>query len=272
MIAHASISEHGNTGWDGRAKAGDQTGREVYTRTFFNKPWNIMLRCKNSKVALKASKIAVKLAHSNLVGYDQSERNTLYKALKKNNWDVDAYIKSGKKTETDCSAFVYACFCCVLPELRTSGNAPTTATMRAFYRKHGFTVYTSSKYLASDAYLLPGDLLVKEHSHTAMNVSTGSRVAVKLDKPKKDNVASGKLSKTPKFKGLVTADSLAVRTWAGTEHEKLKKKPYIKKGTRVEICDTVKDAKGNPWYYIRIRSLRYGYVYGFSSAKYIQKM
>lgn len=33
MIAHASISENRNTGWDGKAKAGDQTGREVYTRS-----------------------------------------------------------------------------------------------------------------------------------------------------------------------------------------------------------------------------------------------
>lgn len=85
------------------------------------------------------------------------------------------------------------------------------------------------------------------------------------------NTAS-KLNKTPKHKGIVTADSLAVRVWAGTEHEKLKKKPYIKKGTRVEICDTIKDAEGNPWYYIRIRSLRYGHIYGFSSAKFIKQV
>lgn len=271
MIVHASISEHGNTGWDGRAKAGDQTGREVYTRAFYRKPWNIMLRYKDAGIALKASKIAVKLAHSNLVGYDQSERNTLYKALKKHNWDVDAYIRSGKKTETDCSAFVYACFCCVVPGMRSSGNAPTTATMRAVYRKHGFGVYVSDKYLSSDAYLKPGDVLVKEHGHTAMNVSTGSKVTVKADKPKKDNSGSVAINKSPKFKGIVTAESLSVRTWAGTEHAHIKSKPYIKKGTRVEICDTIKDSKGDPWYYIRIKRFARGYVHGFVSAKHIKK-
>ena len=82
MLVHASISENGNAGWDGKAKTGDQTGREVCTRSFYKKPWNVMLRYKDSSVASKASKIAIKLAKSNLVGYDQSERNTLYKALK----------------------------------------------------------------------------------------------------------------------------------------------------------------------------------------------
>ena len=53
MLVHASISENGNAGWDGKAKTGDQTGREVCTRSFYKKPWNVMLRYKNSSVASK---------------------------------------------------------------------------------------------------------------------------------------------------------------------------------------------------------------------------
>lgn len=173
-ICHASIDEH-NSAKNGAA--GDQTGKEVCTRDWYSKPWRIMLRYKDANIAKQAAAIAVKLANSNLVGYDQNQRNTLYQALKKNNFNVDAYIKSGVKTETDCSAFVYACYCCVISGMRADGNAPTTSSMKSFYLKYGFTVYTSSTYVSSSSALQVGDVLVKPGSHTVMvagGTSSGS--------------------------------------------------------------------------------------------------
>lgn len=76
-----------------------------------------------------------------------------------------------------------------------------------------------------------------------------------------------KPSKTPKFVGKVTANSLNVRTWAGTENAKLKSYPMLAKGNLIDVCDTVKSKDGNPWYYIRIA----GKYFGFVSAKYIKK-
>lgn len=166
-LVHASIAETGGTGWDGKAKAGDQTGKEVCVRSWYSKPWNIMLRYPDKTIATKAASAAVKLANSNLVGYDQSERNTLYKALKAVNFDVDAYIKSGKKTETDCSAFVYAVYCCFIPGMRYNSNAPTTDTMKNLFRKCGFVVHTDQNYL-NGKNLINGDILVKENEHTAI--------------------------------------------------------------------------------------------------------
>lgn len=166
-LVHASIAETGGAGQDGKAKAGDQTGKEVCVRSWYSKPWNIMLRYPDKSIAAKAAAAAVKLANSNLVGYDQSERNTLYNALKSVNFDVDAYIKSGKKTETDCSAFVYAVYCCFIPGMRSNGNAPVTSTMKKQFRKWGFVVHTDSKYL-SGSDLINGDILVKESAHTAI--------------------------------------------------------------------------------------------------------
>lgn len=260
MLVHASISENGNAGWDGKAKAGDQTGKEVCTRSFYKKPWNVMLRYKDASIAAKVAKIAIKLAKSNLVGYDQSERNTLYKALKKYNWDVDAYIASGKKTETDCSAFVYACYCCLIPSMRSDSNAPTTSTMRNKFSNHGFSVHTGSKYTGSDAYLKPGDVLIKEGHHTAMNTSTGSKVSGSSSSAAAPN-------KTMKWVGKVTASSLNVRVGAGTDYANIKSYPVINKGEEVSVCDTLKDKKGNDWYYVKIANK----VYGFVSAKYIGK-
>lgn len=166
-LVHASIAETGGAGWDGKAKAGDQTGKEVCVRSWYSKPWDIMLRYPDKSIAAKAAAAAVKLANSNLVGYDQSERNTLYNALKAVNFDVDAYIKSGKKTETDCSAFVYAVYCCFIPGMRSDGNAPVTSTMKNLFSKWGFVVHTGSKYL-SGTDLINGDVLVKESAHTAI--------------------------------------------------------------------------------------------------------
>ena len=77
-----------------------------------------------------------------------------------------------------------------------------------------------------------------------------------------------KPSKTPKFVGKVTANSLNVRTWAGTENARLKSYPMLAKGNLIDVCDTVKAKDGNPWYYIRIA----GKYFGFVSAKYIKKV
>lgn len=77
----------------------------------------------------------------------------------------------------------------------------------------------------------------------------------------------GKIDKTPKWVGKVTADVLNVRTWAGTENSKIKSWPQLKRGNLVDVCDLVHDKDKDPWYYIRID----GRIYGFVSAAYIQR-
>lgn len=71
------------------------------------------------------------------------------------------------------------------------------------------------------------------------------------------------ISKNKKHTGIVTADYLNIREWAGTENKTVSFSP-LKKNTKVDICDTVKDSKGTEWYYIS-----YGGKYGFASSKYI---
>ena len=82
-----------------------------------------------------------------------------------------------------------------------------------------------------------------------------------------ENTASGGLSMKPKWVGEVTAQSLNVRTWAGTDFKNIKSYPTLAKTNLVDVCDTVKAADGSVWYYIRIA----GKYYGFVSAKYIKK-
>lgn len=77
----------------------------------------------------------------------------------------------------------------------------------------------------------------------------------------------GKIDKTPKWVGKVTADVLNVRTWAGTENSKIKSWPQLGYGNLVDVCDLVHDKDKDPWYYVRID----GRIYGFVSAAYIQR-
>lgn len=83
--------------------------------------------------------------------------------------------------------------------------------------------------------------------------------AVKVETPKTTTP-----NKTCKFKGKVTASSLKVRSWAGTEHSHLRS---LKKGTTVEVCDTIKASTGKNWYYIK-----QGGKYGFVCADYIARV
>ena len=94
------------------------------------------------------------------------------------------------------------------------------------------------------------------------------KAAAETKKPAKEPVAETKtINKTCKWKGKVTADVLNVRTWAGTRNPNIKTYPTIKKGTTVEVCDSIKASDGITWYYIRIS----GKVYGFVCGRYIAK-
>ena len=122
QIAQASIDEYGNTrgGQPGDqrisvGKKGETNISDWYKRSG---GWDELIRCKDESIAKKAAEYIIKVTNSHLVGYNQGNRNTFYQALKKYNWNIDSYIASGEKTETDCSAYVYAIYCSLIPSLR----------------------------------------------------------------------------------------------------------------------------------------------------------
>lgn len=78
------------------------------------------------------------------------------------------------------------------------------------------------------------------------------------------------LSKTVAWYGVVNTGTLAVRTWAGSENSQLKSYPAISQGTKVGVCETVKDKSGDPWYYVKITGDK-GEKYGFVAAAYVTK-
>lgn len=85
------------------------------------------------------------------------------------------------------------------------------------------------------------------------------------DKPGSE---SDGISFTPKWVGVVTADLLNVRSWAGTQYANIKSWPQLAEGNLVDVCDTVKGSTGKSWYFVRIA----GKVFGFVSARYIKRV
>lgn len=74
------------------------------------------------------------------------------------------------------------------------------------------------------------------------------------------------LNKTVQWNGVVTADSLNVRTWAGTQSGTCSFSP-LKEAVEVGVCDSVTAADGSIWYYIK-----YNGKYGFVHSGYISKV
>lgn len=173
IIAHASIDENNRVKG---GQAGDQTGREVCTRSWYNKPWGCVIRFKDSTMANRVAECMEKAAANDNIGYDQNQRNTLLREARKYNYDVG---KVKVKCETDCSALVsVACMYAGIPESRLTlnGNCATTRTLKQILKNTGeVDIYTTAIYTARSDKLLRGDILLKEGSHVAVVIKTDNK-------------------------------------------------------------------------------------------------
>lgn len=68
-------------------------------------------------------------------------------------------------------------------------------------------------------------------------------------------------SKVRKFVGKVNKNNAPVRKNPGKKYAQLTSYPTLNKGNLIDVCDTVKSASGNDWYYICIGGKIYGYIY-----------
>jgi LysM repeat protein len=164
-IGHASVDE--NRKARGGA-SGDQTKKEVCTRTWYNKPWTSVIRPKDSTAAEKIA-IAMEQACANdNIGYDQGQRTTLYAQAKAKNWDIS---KVTTACECDCSSLVAVCVNAA--GIPVSKDIYTGNELAALKATGKFDVYTSVQYVGSDAHLKRGDILLGD-GHTAIVLSDGS--------------------------------------------------------------------------------------------------
>ena len=165
-IAHASIDENKNI--KGGA-AGDQTGREVCIRDWYNKPWSYLIRFKDPEMAEKVAQAMEWAAANYAIGYDQFQRNTLLTKARKYNYNVS---KVTEPCETDCSALVaVACMYAGIPEsvLTLQGNCAHTRNLRQMLKSTGeVEIYSTAPYVTKTDRLKRGDILLKEGSHVVV--------------------------------------------------------------------------------------------------------
>lgn len=194
LIAHASIDERGTTK---NGAAGDQNGKEVCVRKWYNKPWQYLIRFSDEVKADKVARCMEMAAANNFIGYDQNQRNTLLREARKYNYDVS---RVNVPCETDCSALVsVACMYAGVSEsaLTLSGNCATTRTLRACLKSTGLvSVYSSPLYVNGTDRLKRGDILIKEGAHVVVVVSVDKQEIKTLDEIAKEVIA-GKWGNDP---------------------------------------------------------------------------
>lgn len=173
-ISNCGSNENGKTTG---GKAGDQTGKEYRVISWYSRPWKCVLRYSDPKVGEEIARISEAAAKNDNIGYCQTHRRTYHDALKAANWNPAA-IKT--PVEADCSAstlanIIAAGHKCGIAALKQVNPDGYTGNMRAALKKAGFTVLTDSKYLSSSDYLLPGDILLNDNAHAAVNLTAGTK-------------------------------------------------------------------------------------------------
>lgn len=219
VIGHAATGENGTK----NNKAGDQTGKEVYTMAWvYNssassaRHWTVVLRCKDSAKAKKIAQVIKDACENNHVGYDQAtkaERQSFYYALKDANWDAS---KITKDVETTCTPMIAAAVNAAGITIKTDHSA--SSLEKALMGTGYFEEFTSSSYVASDAHLLAGDILLStgSHQHGATVVySPNSTDTNAVDKKVASESSSGNYVAG---KDYVTTVDLNIRYGPGTNY------------------------------------------------------
>lgn len=168
-IAQASADENGR--YTGGA-AGNQSGSELNIRTWYNRPWDTVLRANDPELGKKIANVAQILAKCTKIGYDQYQRTTLYNQCAAIGWDISKINQIGY-CECDCSSLIAVIlgFCGIsIPKTVYTGN------MTSYVLGTGkFTCLRDQKYLTGDQYLMKGDFVLNTQHHVATVLDNGSK-------------------------------------------------------------------------------------------------
>jgi hypothetical protein len=164
-IGHASIDEVGGVKGP---KTGDQTGKEIFIRTFYKHPWNVYLECTDTELAKKAAAIMTKICNNANYGYSQVNRWQGYNSIKKNNGNI-----AKGKGDFDCSSLCISCY--ILAGLKMTADGATGTMRQKLLATGKFKAYTDAVHIGTDNYAKIGGLFLKEGSHVAMALENGPK-------------------------------------------------------------------------------------------------
>lgn len=169
-IGSARIDENGKA--HGGAAGDQRKGFEVSTQEWYLHPkgWRVF-RAKDPEKAEIIARIMEWACKSDLIGYDQYQRNTLYNELAKYAFEK-TYLS--KAVETDCSALVRVCL--AFAGIDVPADFYTGSMAKQMLATGEIVELTGSKYTDSPDCLGRGDILVtKTKGHTVVVISNGDR-------------------------------------------------------------------------------------------------
>lgn len=266
VIGHASIDENGKAR---SGEAGDQTGREVCTRSWYNNNWLCVIRPLRPEVAEKIALCMEAACKNQNIGYDQNQRTTLYDRAVEVNFDLS---KITVPCETDCSAL--AAVCVNGAEVKVSQHIWTGNEEAALLATGEFESLRASKYITKADYLKRGDILLSS-GHTAVVLSNNNPAEEKQTESKPSAVPQKiKIDPAAFYDAgiagayMVTASALNVRAGAGTDKQIIK---TIPNGAKVRNYGYFSiSSSGRKWLYIAGK-IGGKQVEGFCSETYLKK-
>ena len=152
-------------------EAGNQTGKELRIQPWYKSPkgWRVF-RAKSADVRKALADDMRSACKNPYIGYDQRERNTLYKEAAAYDFDC------GKVTtdcECDCSSLVRVCLAYAGIIVK---NFNTASEPNRLLATGDFEELTDAKYTDQSAYLMEGDVLcTKVKGHTAIVLNDGPK-------------------------------------------------------------------------------------------------
>ena len=167
-IGHAVGDEHGNARG---GEPGNQTGKELRISPWYlnKKGWRV-LRALDPVVRMRLAEDMRKACNNPMIGYDQSQRNTLWTAVLPHNFDC-ALVD--KPVECDCSSLVRVCL--AYAGVRVD-NFNTESEAKRLLATGKFEELTGDQYTKQSAYLCEGDILVTcTKGHTCVVLNNGDK-------------------------------------------------------------------------------------------------
>ena len=237
IFGSARIDENGNIAG---GAAGDQTGSEVSTQSFYmhSQGW-YCLRPKDANIANKIATAMQQACDNNNIGYDQNQRNTVITQLK--SYGSLGAIKT--KCESDCSSLVRAC---VLQASGKDVGDVYTGNLASVLEASG--LFEKRFSVSSESQLYNGDVLVtKTKGHTVIVVSGRSRSGG-------SSTGGGATSWKATGTATCTDDKVNVRSGAGTNYSSL---GYLYKGNRFEVDGK----KSGVWVHVNVAGIGIGWVH-----------
>lgn len=192
-------------------KAGDQkNGAEVSTQDWYlhSKGW-IIVRCKDAKKRAKIATSMKSACNNNHIGYDQSNRYSLYNEVKSKGFDP---AKCDKDVETDCSGLTRVCICyagyTACGDFNTESLVSVVSKIKDSKGNPAFEIITDKSITSKSDYLLAGDILVTAtKGHVVVVITDGPKAGSTPEKAQSASTStsnSKKVTYYPKYTGSST--------------------------------------------------------------------